>query len=413
VRRLITTSVLGAFASFVIVSAVGAQQTQWTTQFGTSGFDVYRAIGADDSGVYALGAMNFGGPGDVFLRKFDNAGNELWTAEIATAGDDFLMAGEIAIDDGAIYVAGPTDGTFPGETNAGASDVWVQKYDAAGNLVWTDQFGSAGFENSDGLAFAQGRLYVIGLTNGTMPGQTSGGSWDAFVRAYDTDGNHIWTRQFGGAGSDDFHAVAADRNGVYGVGSVTTGPDFTGDGDALVVKFDLDGNVEWTDQFGVSFDEHLEGAAVKHGALYVAGYTFGTFPGETSAGGSDNIIRKYDADGNVLWTDQFGTSGQDFPSFRGLATDGRGVYITGNAGGTLPGQTSAGGRDAFVRQYSHDGDVLWTLQWGTTGDDRGIAVTVGENDDVYVAGRTSGAFPGFTYAGGTDGFVTKIVRTDD
>lgn len=77
---------------------------------------------------------------------------------------------------------------------------------------------------------------------------------------------------------------------------------------------------------------------------------------------------------------------------------------------TLAGQTSAGSRDGFVRQYSHAGEELWTLQFGTIGDDRPIAVAVGSSEDVYVAGRTSGAFPGFTYAGGTDAFVAKLLR---
>ena len=38
-------------------------------------------------------------------------------------------------------------------------------------------------------------------------------------------------------------------------------------------------------------------------------------------------------------------------------------------GGTLPGQTTAGGIDAFVRKYDPNGTEMWTRQFGTAGDD--------------------------------------------
>ena len=34
-------------------------------------------------------------------------------------------------------------------------------------------------------------------------------------------------------------------------------------------------------------------------------------PGQTSAGGRDTYLRKYDANGNEFWTRQFGTAGMD------------------------------------------------------------------------------------------------------
>jgi hypothetical protein len=409
-------------ALFLIViqpRATNAQGVEWTRQFGASGFDVGRAVGVHETrGVYVFGAVSgalpgqtfAGGPDDVFLRKYDFAGNEVWTRQFGTSGDDFPMAGQVAIDDTGVYVAAITNGTFPGETNAGSYDVFVRKYDFDGNVLWTDQFGSSGFDLADGIAVHRDGVFVVGLTNAALPGQVSGGSWDAFIRRYDPYGNDVWTRQFGGPGSEDYHAVAADRSGVYAAGSVTPLPDFAGDSDALVVKYNFDGDELWIRQFGVSDLDHLEGIALKHGGVYVGGFTIGQFPGQTSAGGEDIFLRKYDTDGNEAWTRQFGTPGNDGASFRGVATDGRGVYIAGNVAGALPGQASAGGRDAFVRQYSRSGDELLTVQFGTGGDDRAIAIAVGDNEDLYLTGRTSGAFPGYTSAGGTDAFVVKIRR---
>ena len=71
--------------------------------------------------------------------------------------------------------------------------------------------------------------------------------------------------------------------------------------------------------------------------VYLAGYLLGTFPGQTSAGLFDAFVRKYDANGNEVWTRQFGTSGTD--EAHGIAVGSSGVYVVGRTLGSLPGQT--------------------------------------------------------------------------
>ena len=104
--------------------------------------------------------------------------------------------------------------------------------------------------------------------------------------------------------------------------------------------------VDWTRQFGTSSFDVAYAVAVDGSGVYVAGRTDGTLPGEMSAGGDDAFLRKYGAEGTEAWTRQFGTSADD--SARGVAVDGTGVIIAGSTPGTLPGQASAGGNDAFV-----------------------------------------------------------------
>ena len=69
-------------------------------------------------------------------------------------------------------------------------------------------------------------------------------------------------------------------------------------------------------------------------------------PGQTGAGGMDAYVRGYDPDGNELWTRQFGSAEMDY----GLrnAVDSTGIYVVGQAGGALPGQTASGTEDAFL-----------------------------------------------------------------
>src|SRR5439155_1266491 len=132
--------------------------------------------------------------------------------------------------------------------------------------------------------------------------------------------------------------------------------------DAFLRKYDAAGNTLWTRQFGTSADDLADAVAVDGTGVYMAGFTGGTLPGQTSAGGVDAFLRKYDSSGNVLWTRQFGTSAYD--SAVAIAADGTSVYVAGFTGGTLLGQTSAGGYDAFLRKYDSSGNVLWTRQFG-------------------------------------------------
>src|SRR2546426_243908 len=92
-----------------------------------------------------------------------------------------------------------------------------------------------------------------------------------------------------------------------------------------------------------------DGIAVDASGVYVAGLTWDALPGQTSAGSGDAFLRKYDASGNVLWTRQFGSS--DVDQADNIAVDASGAYVAGDTAGAFPGQTSAGGVDAFVRKY--------------------------------------------------------------
>src|SRR5262249_59490266 len=119
------------------------------------------------------------------------------------------LAFGVAVDASGVYVAGDTDGTLPGQTGAGGRDAFVRKYDGAGNQLWTRQFGTSGFFDSAlGVAVDASGGFVAGFIDGTLPGQTSAGDIDAYVRKYDAAGNELWTRQFGTSAHDFASRVA-------------------------------------------------------------------------------------------------------------------------------------------------------------------------------------------------------------
>ncbi len=308
-------------------------------------------VAADASGVY-VGGMAWdpiSGCPLGFLSKYDTNGNEAWTRQfdsppIASNTWEWILG--IAIDGSGVYVAGNAEGVLPGQTSAGA---FVRKYDNNGSEMWTHQFGGWLSATANGVAIDASGLYVVGTTSGALSGQTSAGSYDAFVRKYDASGNDVWTRQFGSASDDYAQGIVVNASGVYAVGytyGALPGQTSAGEYDAFVCKYDASGNQVWTRQFGSASYDYARGIAVDVTGVYVAGVTRGAFPGQTNAGSSDVFVRKYDAASNEVWTRQFGTSSVD--ESHGVAADASGVYVFGRTSGAFPGQTSSGGSDAFV-----------------------------------------------------------------
>jgi len=154
--------------------------------------------------------------------------------------------------------------------------------------------------------------------------------------------------------------------------------------------------------------QDLNSIAADASGIYLSGLTAGAFAGQTSAGSNDAFLRKYDVGGTATWTRQFGSSGAD--QANGVAVGASGVYVAGFVGGSLPGKTTAGGQDAFVRKYDSDGATIWTGQFGTAATDSAAGVTVSDSG-LFVAGFTTGTFPAQTGFGLEDVFVAKIVDT--
>jgi hypothetical protein len=358
------------------------EQFSWVRQFGAAGHDGVYDIATDGSSVYAAGWEGMGSPlFHTVLWKLDSGGSEVWTRHIEAAGLGF----GVAVDGTGVYVAG-FGSALPGQASGG---IFLRKYDFDGNELWTRQFSTGGSDGVGGVAVDGTGAYLTGWTDGAFSGSTNAGEFDVYLRKYDPDGNELWTRQFGSSASESATAIDADPSGVYITGRTTVVPV------PFIARYDSNGNEVWTRQFGTTGEAlaiDVEGAGV-----YVAGradvYAW-----------TDAFVRKYDLDGNEVWGRQFG-SDYNYDEAFAIDVDGAGVYVAGWTDGVLPGQLSAGSADAFVRKYDLDGNESWTRQIGTSGYD--VAHDI-EASGVYVAGRAGGAFPGQSNAGGVDAFLARL-----
>src|SRR5262249_22330432 len=139
-------------------------------------------------------------------------------------------------------------------------------------------------------------------------------------------------------------------------------------------------------------------------------------------GGPDGIVGKYSgADGSFKWTAQIGGAGA-VTSVNSVAVDRAGdVYATGSFTSTVnvsgASLSSAGANDAFLVKYSGaNGGRIWSLQVGGTSQDKGYAVAVDTNGDVFITGFFAGTanFGGtvLTSVGASDIFLAKYAGAD-
>lgn len=172
-------------------------------------------------------------------------------------------------------------------------------------------------------------------------------------------------------------------------------------------RFNFTTRSPWTYLLGSSSLEVGEGVATdSNDNVYVTGYTLGSINGGTSSGGYDIFISKYSTKGTLEWIRQFGT--QAYDRAHGIAIDNDdNVYITGDTGGSLDGNTIYGNNDFFIAKYNSEGEKIWISQYGSSASDYGLGISLDVNGNVYVTGYTEGDLEGHTSLGDRDIFITK------
>jgi hypothetical protein len=218
----------------------------------------------------------------------------------------------------------------------------------------------------------------------------------------------MWGRQLGSTKDEYVMNHVIDGTGNIYIAGKTTGimnEKNNGGNDGFITKIDSLGNIIWTKQFGSDGEEDVLWSAIDNtGCVYITGSTTGILA-DTKSGKEDIFIVKYNPMGEMEWMRQYGTDSTDVA--RGIYADSKGsVYLTGMTGGRL-GQNSFGKTDAFIMKLDKEGQQLKTLQFGTTGDDCAYAITGSNNSDIFVCGTTWGDIAGKN-KGFIDGFTGQF-----
>ena len=178
--------------------------------------------------------------------------------------------------------------------------------------------------------------------------------------------------------------------------------------DIFLVKYNSDGVRQWTQQFGTSSNDFAMSITVgSNGSIYLTGHTEGGLTSNENKGGLDIFLVKYSSSGMEEWIQQIGTVEDDYSMEIGSDTNGN-LFVVGYTQGILDGKNSAGSDDVIALKFNLDGSNQWAQQIGSSGSDQGRGVFSDSTGNVYLAGQTNGRLHGNSSAGGNDVFILKI-----
>jgi hypothetical protein len=306
-----------------------------------------------------------------------------------------------------------TDSTIP-------ANAWNQSTFAA------QAYGGGGDEATVGIATdASGNIYSTGTLSGAIdvdPSPTSsatlsqvGGGVDIWITKFNSSGDYIWGKVFGGTDGDLPYGIDVDASGnVFVVGTYAGTVDFDpgagttsltsrGNNDNFVIKLTTAGNFAWVKSFGGTNEERATGVVLDSNnnilvtGLFNDNVDFNPAPLETNTVTgtyADAFVLKLDPNGGYLWAKGVGGGSADYGE--GIAVDSsNNVYVTGRYTGNVDfdpgaGTTTIAGSatmGAFVLKLNSDGTFGFARGFDGTGIDVGLEIEVDGNGNVLTAGQ--------------------------
>jgi hypothetical protein len=348
-------------------------QTTFERTFGGPAADGSNAVCEDGwgSGYYLTGfTRSFGADStDLWLIGAAPDGESLWTRAYGGPGFDAGCA-VLGPWGCGFAVAGYVD-----SLETGGPDAWLLRGDMMGNTLWTRRYGGAGSDAAYSLAQTEDDGYILaGFTTSFGAGMR-----DFYLVRTDEDGDTLWTRTCGGTEDDVAFSVVQTFDGGYVVAGMTNSFG-AGGNDVYLVRADEDGNIRWTQTCGGTEDD-IGQAIIEPD---VGDYVLVGSTASTGAGGFDAWLIRIEY-GITVWTRTYGGPDDDY---------GQSVSQTADGGYVICGTTwsfGAGESDLWLIRTDSVGDTLWTRTYGGSDIDYGSCV-VGP------------CFGGYILCGGTASF---------
>lgn len=300
------------------------------------------------------------------------SGQPQWAQTHDEAGADDCANGVGIDSDGNVVVVG-----YIGLAN-GTTDIWIRKYSAEGEELWTETSNGPPSDDDQALAVAldaAGNVTVTGFVTGTL-----GQGKNIWVRQYPAaGGDPVWTDVFeADFGGDDIgRAIATNDTGYVVAGEVATD---VANSDIWIRRYDLAGMPRWTSTYAgtiAGFDSAQGAAIAAGGDSVVAGWDYDETEGQRA------WVRKLDGSGDEVWTQTFNAGASEGNAANDVTIDSAGnVVVTGT---TRMGSLSIHGWTAHLDESGAEQWVDdYTAEDGVGDANRGVAVDA--DDHVLVVG---------------------------
>ena len=313
------------------------------------------------------------GDEDMWIVKLDKRGNIQWQNALGGFGDEGAFSIQQTNDGG--YVAAGQANSFNGDVtgNHGNLDFWIVKLNTNGNLIWQKSLGGSDVDAATTIQQTQDGGYIVGGNTESNDQQVAGnhGATDQWIVKLDAFGNIQWSKTYGGSRNDFVYSIRQTNDGGY----ITAGNTNSNDGDITnvhdivygdfwITKLDRRGNIVWQKTYGGGdYDQANSIQLTSDGGYIAAGWNRSNNGDVTNNHGNYDVwVIKISSTGNLQWQKSFGGSSGDL---------GYSVDVTSDNGYVVAGGTSSnngnvtgnhGLEDFWIIKLTSNG----TLQWQKT-----------------------------------------------
>ena len=342
---------------FVLAVAIVASGTafaqptqQWSATLGGDGDEFAHAVApSGDGGFVIAGETHSYGAGsyDGWLVMLDSGGDEVWSQTFGGSEGDAIYAVQ-KTGDGGYILAGETHSL--GGATSSRSHFWLIKTNSGGHQQWQRTYaatrGTDGNENAaSGAAYAVRQTSDGGfILSGSSVGEDTA---TASLLRTDAEGQLVSRHSLGESPGGIAYDIAIASDGGFVIAGSSSSDD-TGS-DALLVKTDSSGTVQWSNTFGGGYNDEIRSLVPTSDG----GYALGGFTWSIGAGQSDFWLVKVDANGQQEWERTFGGV---------LRDSAHSLLSTGDDGFVLAGWSESfrGGGRVWVVKTGPEGRIQWS-----------------------------------------------------
>jgi len=217
---------------------------------------------------------------------------------------------------------------------------------------------------------------------------------NALLVKFNYNGDTLWTKTYGGADFDILYGLNQTNDGGYALYGYTRS--FGTGGDFYLIKTDSLGSKEWQKTYGGSGkDDPLSGDLTNDGGFIISGYS-------NSFGGNDYYVVKTDSVGNIEWQKNYGPNGGMYACFINHAMDGGYlIYSLKNNGDGFNEQ-------GYIAKLNNNGVKIWERTFGGYNLDFFESAIELQDSSIILVGSSTNDSTGSLF-----GWIMKLTKNGD
>lgn len=222
-------------------------------------------------------------------------------------------------------------------------------------------------------------------------------NYDVFINKIDENGNVLWKKRFGGTKDDGPVSLLKKKDGSY----LLIGNTYSNDGifsgmnngswDIFIMNIASDGKILWNKTFGAKGEDIARSAVLTFDEhIILTGNTTsddGIFNGQ-NRGHYDIMVMKITKQGNLEWLKTIGGSDRDFANAVNVSTIDQSIVLTGSTASTDSDFTfdKKNQIDIITLKMNATGEVQWVKRFGGRNTEEGESIIVRSDNSIIFSG---------------------------